>query len=102
MWLEQQGDRPGVRNDPKYEHVAHDILYVHAEDMADNDVDITAGRPARMLKSSINGGEELTINRLEEPYPTECYNHGRLAKQTQKYYMCKSLRTASGAQKTSD
>ena len=79
---------------------------MHAEDIveAESDVDITVGRrPARMLKSSVNNGnEELTINRLEEPYPTECYNHGRLAEQTQKYYMCKSLRTASGAQMTSD
>ena len=36
-------------------------------------------KPARILKSSVNGGE-LVVNKLEEPYPTECYNHGRLAK----------------------
>ncbi len=36
-----------------------------------------------MLKSVING-DEATIQRLEEPYPSNCYNHGKLAKQTRK------------------
>lgn len=58
-------------------------------------MEVSPERPARILKtSSINGGDELVINKLEEPYPTECYNHGRLAKQTQKYYMCQSLKTS--------
>jgi hypothetical protein len=42
------------------------------------------------------------VNRLEEIYPTECYNQGKLAKQTQKYYMCKSLASANSAQKASE
>ena len=54
---------------------------------------ITSDRPVRILKSTING-DEAVINKLEEPYPTECFNHGKLAKQTQKYYMCKSLKTS--------
>ena len=56
-------------------------------------MEFSVRRPARILKSSING-DEAVINRLEEPYPTECYNHGKLARQTQKYYMCKSLKTS--------
>jgi len=32
------------------------------------------------------------IYKLEEPYPTECYNHGQLAKQTQTWYMCRSIK----------
>lgn len=72
----------------------HQTLYLHAEDIAAaedvNTTNLESSRPARILKSVING-DEATINRLEEPYPTDCYNHGRLAKQTQKYYMCKAL-----------
>lgn len=51
-------------------------------------------RPGRMLQSEVKGNQ-VTINRLEEPYPTECFNHGKLTQQTQKYYMCKSLATAN-------
>ena len=61
---------------------------------------ISADRPARILKSTINGDEAI-INKLDEPYPTECYNHGKLAKQTQKYYMCKSLKAASESRQSS-
>ena len=75
--------------------IPHETLYLHADDINVSDMDMKVSKPARILKSSING-DEATINRLEEPYPTECYNHGRLAKQMQKYYMCKSLKTASG------
>ena len=110
LWLEKQGDRPGIRQDDKYDLVPHETLYLSAEDVPDEsgDVDITAPERAgrRILKSSsINGGDELVINKLEEPYPTECYNHGRLAKQTQKYYMCQSLKTPGsdgGRQVSSD
>ena len=58
---------------------------------------VEAGRPVRILKSS-SKGDEMIINRLEEPYPTECFNHGKLAKQTQKYYMCKSLKASSSSE----
>ena len=82
--------------------VPHDILYLHAEDIeeGDDDMQISADRPARILKSTINGDEAI-INKLDEPYPTECYNHGKLAKQTQKYYMCKSLKAASESRQSS-
>ena len=80
--------------------VAHETLYLHAEDIPvgeegdEDDILIKADRPARILKSTVNR-DEAVINKLEEPYPTECYNHGKLAKQTQKYYMCKSLKTSA-------
>lgn len=75
----------------RYDLIPHETLFLHAEDIPDeDDIDISARRPARILKSTING-DEAVIHRLEEPYPTECYNHGKLARQTQKYYMCKSL-----------
>ena len=73
----------------------HETLYLHAEDIeGEDEMEIKADRPVRILKSTING-DEAVINKLEEPYPTECYNHGKLAKQTQKYYMCKSLKASS-------
>ena len=79
-WLEKQSDRPGIRQDDKYDLVAHETLTLRAEDIYDeSETDISMDRPRRMLKSTING-DEITINKLEEPYPTECYNHGRLAK----------------------
>lgn len=34
----------------------------------------------------------LQISKLEEPYPTSCQNHGQLSSQTQRYYMCRSLK----------
>jgi len=89
-WLEKQGDRPGIRQDDKYDLIPHDTVYLHAEDVEETDSDFNLGRPGRVLKSVINGDEAM-INRLDEPYPTECYNHGKLATQTQKYYMCKNL-----------
>lgn len=63
--------------------VPHETLYLHAEDIVeeenDDDMQIKSDRPVRNLKSTING-DEAVINRLEEPYPTECYNHGKLSK----------------------
>ena len=81
--------------------IPQDTVYLHPEDIVNSDdIDITnveRSRPARILQSVVNG-DEATIHRLEEPYPTECYNHGKLAKMSQKYYMCKSLKTASNHQ----
>ena len=66
----------------RYDLVAHDTLYLHAEDIVDDSEEFSGRtRPARVLQSTVNA-DETTINRLEEPYPTECYNHGKLAKQT--------------------
>ncbi len=48
------------------------------------------------MKTTIKPKEEL-IYALEEPYPTECYNHGQLQKQTQKYYMCKSIKPGANS-----
>ena len=39
------------------------------------------------------------IYKLEEPYPTECYNHGQMAKQTQRYYMCKNEAQSQSSEK---
>lgn len=54
----------------------------------------------RHLKSATT--QETTIYRLDEPYPTQCYNHGQLAKQTQRYYMCRSTAPANGEGKPSE
>ena len=76
LWLEKQRDRPNIRRDDKYDLIPHDTLQLRAEHInSDDDVNISVDRPVRILKSSVNG-DELVINRLEEPYPTECYNHG--------------------------
>ncbi len=73
--------------------IPHATLNLHADDISeDQDMDVT--RPARILKSVING-DIATINRLEEPYPTECYNGGKLSKMAQKYHMCQSLSKAN-------
>jgi len=65
----------------RYDLVPHETLYLHAEDIEDDDdeLQIRPDRPVRILKSSVNG-DEAVINKLEEPYPTECFNHGKLAK----------------------
>lgn len=54
-------------------------------------------RGARALKTTIKPKEEI-IYALEEPYPTECYNHGQLSQQTQRYYMCKSIKPGSNSE----
>jgi hypothetical protein len=64
----------------RFDLIPHDTLYLHADDISD-DKDMEVARPGRILKSVING-DEATINRLEEPYPTECYNYGQLSKLT--------------------
>lgn len=74
--------------------IPHETIYLRAEDIVNSLDDQMGSRPSRVLKSVVNG-DEATIHRLEEPYPTECYNHGKLAKQSQKYYMCKSLKAAN-------
>ena len=50
----------------------------------------------RALKTTISPKEEI-IYALEEPYPTECFNHGQLQSQTQRYYMCKSIKPGSNS-----
>ena len=32
---------------------------------------------------------EYEVRVIEEPYPKNCQNNGKLGSQTQKYYMCK-------------
>ena len=63
--------------------IPHETLFLHAEDIPeeDTDMDVSVRRPARILKSTVNG-DEAVIHRLEEPYPTECYNHGKLPRQS--------------------
>ena len=75
--------------------IPHETLYLHADEISE-DQDMTVTRPGRILKSVINGNE-AKINRLEEPYPTECFNSGKLSKMTQKHFMCQSLSTANAA-----
>ena len=65
----------------RYDLIPHETLFLHADDIPEEDVDINVRRPARILKSTVNG-DEAVIHRLDEPYPTECYNHGKLATQT--------------------
>lgn len=91
--MEQQANTPGIRQNDKFDLIPHATLNLHADDISeDQDMDVT--RPARILKSVING-DIATINRLEEPYPTECYNGGKLSKMAQKYHMCQSLSKAN-------
>lgn len=33
LWLEKQADRPGIRQDDKYDLVPHETLYLNAEDI---------------------------------------------------------------------
>jgi len=95
-WIEQQADRPGIRRDDKYDLVPAGTLVLNPEEfeqeLSENAIDLSRG--GRAMKTTINPKEE-TIYALDEPYPTECYNHGQLSKQTQRYYMCKSLKPNS-------
>jgi len=100
MWLERLGDRPGIRRNDKFDLKEHVVLSLHAEDIVE---DQDAGhRQGRNLRSEVNPTDTLTIHRLEEEYPNECFNQGKLAKQTQKHYMCKSVSDANVSQKASE
>ena len=68
--------------------VPHETLYMKAEDVPEEESEDAPeaerlGR--RRLHSSINSDNAVSINRLEEPYPTTCHNNGKLSKMTQKY-----------------
>ena len=73
-------------------------LYLHADDswIEENipetvlDTSDSMGRNLKGFKKNLDS--ERVINRLEEPYPDQCFNNGQLAEQTQKYYMCKPVK----------
>ena len=75
----------------RYDLQPYAILHLDPEDV-ESEIDFEPEleeRGGRAMKSSINQKTEV-IYKLEEPYPTECLNHGQLAEMTQKWYMCKS------------
>ena len=72
MWLERLGEKPGVRRNDKFDLVPHVTLSRNVVEMgADQEV---SQRPGRNLRSEVNPTDTLTIHRLEEEYPTECFN----------------------------
>lgn len=90
LWLEKLEDKPGLRQDDSHDLKPHATLLLHVDDIED-DEDQAAPRRGRALRREVTPTDSVTINRLEEDYPTECYNQGKLAKQMQKYFMCMSL-----------
>lgn len=91
----------GVYQDDSLDHSPTNYtLYLHADDdwienspetlvtLSDNADSM--GRSMKGFKKNVDS--ERAINRLEEPYPSQCFNNGQLAEQTQKYYMCKPVR----------
>lgn len=72
MWLEKIGEKKGIRRDDKFDLKPHTMLSRSVEDM-DQDQDASQ-QTGRKLNSEVNPTDTLTIHRLEEEYPTECYN----------------------------
>ena len=96
-WKEKTQSKRTKKQDERFDFIEEDSVSLHA-DMAMNLQQEGTREGGRQL-STINDQGELVIYKLEEPYPTECYNHGQMAKQTQKYYMCRNDAQSQPAQK---
>jgi len=73
---EQARNRRGPEHDDRFDLIPEDSVLI-TEDISFAETEQRAG--GRQL-STINDQGELVIHRLDEPYPTECYNHGQMAK----------------------
>ena len=49
----------------------------------------SGGRYLREVEHPREEYKEYEVRIIEEPYPKNCMNNGKLVSQTQKYYMCK-------------
>jgi hypothetical protein len=49
----------------------------------------SGGRYLREVEHPREEYKEYEVRIIEEPYPKNCMNDGKLVSQTQKYYMCK-------------
>ena len=76
-WKEKMADKRTFKQDERFDFVAEDTVTLLEDIGMLNLAEIGEGR--RQL-SAINDEGELIIHRLDEPYPTECYNHGQMAK----------------------
>lgn len=73
-WKEKTQNKRGKRQNEQHDFVPEDAVAL-AGDMAMNLQSEGTREGGRQL-STINDQGELVIYKLEEPYPTECYNHG--------------------------
>ncbi len=42
------------------------------------------------------------VSKLEEPYPSKCFNNGKLVAQTQLYYECKKKALTTKAEESNE
>ena len=75
-WKDKMANKRTFKQDERFDFVAVDSVPL-LEDIAVDQIGEHIG--VRQL-SAINDEGEIVIHRLDEPYPTECYNHGQMAK----------------------
>ena len=78
-WKEKMQDKRTSKQDERFDLIAEDSVPILEDIAMLNLAEVGEHKGGRQL-SSINDQGELIIHRLDEPYPTECYNHGQMAK----------------------
>ena len=73
-WKEKMQNKRTSKQDDRFDLIEEDSVPI-LEDIAMMNLAEGENKGGRQL-SSINDQGELIIHRLDEPYPTECYNHG--------------------------
>ena len=63
------------KQDDRFDFIPEDTVELREDIAMLNLEEVGEHKGGRQL-SSINDKGELIIHRLDEPYPTECYNHG--------------------------
>ena len=78
-WKEKMANKRTSKQDDRFDLAEEDTVALR-EDIAVLNLSQVGEHEGGRQLSSINEEGELVIHRLEEPYPTECYNHGQMAK----------------------
>lgn len=78
-WKEKMANKRTFKQDNRFDFVPEETVLI-TEDFALNLAEITGEHEGGRQLSTVNDQGELVIHRLEEPYPTECYSHGQMAK----------------------
>lgn len=74
-WKEKQQNKRTSKQDDRFDLIEEDTVPVIEDIAMLNMAEVGENKGGRQL-STINDQGELVIYRLDEPYPTECYNHG--------------------------
>ena len=74
-WKEKQQNKRTSKQDDRFDLIEEDTVPIIEDIAMLNMAEVGEHKGGRQL-STINDQGELVIYRLDEPYPTECYNHG--------------------------